>query len=352
MNDATVSVNSCQTELNSLETNLAAIDNAISTYDPQEGEDYDKAVAKKAEIEGQIEIAKQKLDEAKTAKETAEENLKNAQDKYDEACESLKQAEETKQELDKIVESNASTATKEAFKAYNNAKENLDKAETEVETATKDQSDAVEQARKNLETQQINLDTINKKIDEMEAQKLESEYGDKTDGKALLNKLKEAGGDAFNMFGNLTSSLGFSSDEETADYIAKLCADEEFGNNTIDPVLFIAQMCQESGLSQYNADGSIKLGDNGRAYGLGQIHVECATDTAVMRNHSYTAEDRKDPRKNLEMAILCDRYWYEKTGSQQAALGCYFQGDVAKGTGSAGQGYYQACIQRLGEYIA
>ena len=190
LNDTILSVNTCQTTVNNLQANKTAIDNAVSTYDPKEGEDYDIAVAKQKELEDQLNTAKEQLSAAQEAKDTAEKNLEAAKDKYEKACDSLEEAEKTKQELDSVINSNQdklSEATLDALERYNTAKENLDKAETEVEQATQDQTAAVEQARKNLETQQINLDTINQKLDEMQAQDIVNEYSSTTLGEKIIN---------------------------------------------------------------------------------------------------------------------------------------------------------------------
>lgn len=130
--------------------------------------------------------------------------------------------------------------------------------------------------------------------------------------------------------------------DEAAAYITELCESEEWGNGCIDPVIFCAQLCQESG---YRADA---VGDGGNAVGLGQLWEIAVKEVNRVFGTNYSASDRNDAKKNLEIAILFLKEGYEATGTTEGMLGMYNQGTADKAYNSAAKSYVAAVMSRLG----
>ena len=169
------------------------------------------------------------------------------------------------------------------------------------------------------------------------------------DGEAFLNELRQAGGDAWNEFDRLSSTLGLSK-EGTAEYLLNLC--KETGENCIDPVVFTALLRQESG---YNKDA---VGDGGLAIGLGQLQpiaVEQLNQWYPDKN--YSNGDRYDAYKNLEMTMMCIKGHYNEyvnaygtKPSLQTLLGAYNQGWITLADNSDGRQYARDVLSRLDYY--
>ena len=203
-------------------------------------------------------------------------------------------------------------------------------------------TERTETLKEEVETAQNDVQEIDEKITELKNQQKEEENSFTAgNGAEWLKKLQEAGGDAWNEFDTLCSTLGMSQ-EETMDYLTELCESEEWGNGCIDPVTLCAQIRQESG---YNAT---IVGDSGLAVGLGQFH-ECAVEEVNNQyGTNYTSADRSDPNKALEMMVLLLKYDYSKTGSTDAMLAMYNQGNPNGINTSGGQNYVSAVYSRLG----
>lgn len=158
-------------------------------------------------------------------------------------------------------------------------------------------------------------------------------------GQELLSKIKSSGGDASAFIGTLSNSLGMS-ENQMADYLVELCKTR--GGGLIDPTVLFAQICQESG---GRAD---VVGDNGAALGLGQFHTEAVQEVNNQYGTSYTAQDRANPQKALEMMTLLLRYDYNSTGSLQGALAMYNQGHAGALNTAGGQQYVSDVMRHLG----
>jgi len=168
-------------------------------------------------------------------------------------------------------------------------------------------------------------------------------------GEELLAKLQSAGGDAWNEFDRLASTLGLSKDK-TAEYLENLC--NTVGENCIDPVIFTALLRQESG---YRRDA---VGDGGLAIGLGQLQpiaVEQLNQWYPDKN--YSNDDRYDAYKNLEMTMMCIKGHYNEyvnaygtEPSVRTLLGAYNQGWITLAENSGGVQYARDVLSRLNYY--
>ena len=169
------------------------------------------------------------------------------------------------------------------------------------------------------------------------------------DGDELLAKLQSAGGDAWNEFDRLASTLGLSKDK-AAEYLENLCS--TVGENCIDPVIFTALLRQESG---YRRDA---VGDGGLAIGLGQLQpiaVEQLNQWYPEKN--YSNDDRYDAYKNLEMTMMCIKGHYNEyvnaygtKPSVRTLLGAYNQGWITLAENSGGVQYAKDVLSRLNSY--
>lgn len=168
-------------------------------------------------------------------------------------------------------------------------------------------------------------------------------------GEEFLANLRSAGGDAWNEFDKLASTLGLN-EGQTAEYLLNLC--NTVGENCIDPVLFTALLRQESG---FRRDA---VGDGGLAIGLGQLQpiaVEQLNQWYPDKN--YSNDDRYDAYKNLEMTMMCLKGHYNEyvsayghAPSYQVLLGAYNQGWITLAENSGGVQYARDVLSRLDYY--
>lgn len=175
----------------------------------------------------------------------------------------------------------------------------------------------------------------------------------------LLDNIKNSDIHAPERLEKLTNALNLD-ELEVADFLIHLCESEKWGNNCIDPLLFYAQICQESN-AEFDAlgDYSKRTGEY-LAFGYGQFH-ECAVDEVnnqiekgffgeylYNNGQKYTYEDRINPKKALEMMILLLRYDASKTDSKDAMLAMYNQGHKNGINTQQGQEYVDAVYSQIG----
>ncbi len=315
------------------ESNIAALESALSALNGESSDDPDvqaEIESKKAAAEAALNEAKEQLSQDEKTLDDLNQELEDLQTQLEEEEGNLEELESEKSRIEEEISKNCSKETEDAMKAYNEAKENIETVKaSELETA-----------KANLDTAKAELDDINTKINEKKAKATQRDYGMNTSGSELLDRLEDAGGDAFNGFDNLCATLGMDR-EETAEYIAYLCESEEWGNGCIDPVIFCAQLRQESGFN----GGTV--GDGGYAVGLGQLHEIAVGEVNRYWGTSYSGEDRWDPQKNLEITMLFLKECYQQTGDTEGMLGMYNQGTLDKARSADGQAYVRQVLSRL-----
>ena len=104
------------------------------------------------------------------------------------------------------------------------------------------------------------------------------------------------------------------------EYISYLCEAPQWGNGCIDPIIFLADITQESSCDSKN------IGDSGNAVGFGQFHTVAVDQVNKIYDTNYTYSDRANPKKALEMMSLYLRYCRANTNSTEEMLAMYNQG--------------------------
>lgn len=105
----------------------------------------------------------------------------------------------------------------------------------------------------------------------------------------------------------------------------------------LDAVVFRAMLRKESGLSQTDKAGNVKIGDAGEI-GIGQLKPGTAAEVGV---------DPYDPYQNIEGAAKYLKKQLDATGNMHSALAAYNQGLAgSRGKGSqAGKQYADSVLQ-------
>ena len=216
----------------------------------------------------------------------------------------------------------------------------------------------VENDSKNEDNPVIYIETKAPK-EVMETAQKTIESKDNIQAARLLENIKKSDIHAPERLKKLTNALNLN-ELEVANFLIHLCESEKWGNNCIDPLLFYAQICQESN-AEFDALGDYsKLTGEYLALGYGQFH-ECAVDevnnqieNGIYGEHlynngqKYTYEDRINPKKALEMMILLLRYDANRTNSQDAMLAMYNQGHKNGINTQQGQEYVDAVYNQIG----
>lgn len=312
-------------ELDSLNASLSELQ-AIETNENNE----ESVAAKISSVESQIADKQNEIDKAQEELDKLNDDKEKYEGELDELNETNKELTEKRDQLEEDIMELASETTKEALEKFQQARSDFEEIKSE----------RLETVQGEVEDAQESVEDINKQISEFKMEQAQKENSYNGDASKWLAELEAAGGDAWNDFDKLCSTLNMSR-EETMEYLTNLCESEEWGNGVIDPVTLCAQIRQESG---YNAS---VVGDSGLALGLGQFH-ECAVQEVNNQyGTSYTSADRSNPNKALEMMVLLLKYDYSKTGSTEGMLAMYNQGNANGINTSGGQSYVNAVYSRL-----
>lgn len=174
----------------------------------------------------------------------------------------------------------------------------------------------------------------------------------------LLDEIKIADEYSDIRLEKMQEALGMDS-IDVAKLLIEMCESPIWGNGCIEPLLFYAQIAQES-----NCEFD-KLGDYNKktgiydALGYGQFHkcavdevnnqIECGRYEDYLYNdgEKYTYEDRKDPKKALEMMSLYLRYIDDRTNSTDAMLAMYNGGSKNFIKTSKGQEYVRNIYKQI-----
>lgn len=335
LSEAEVGIRDQTDKLANLNAEMTSLKGSLAELEAIEQTDDNKAdlTAKIASVNEQIAAKQTEIDDEQKI-------LDGFEEQKDEATKALdgdgglrelnKQYIEERDRIEDEIAKTASEATQKALAAYQQAR-------TDYEDT---KADRLKEAGDKVTGLQDEVQELSEKVAELEIQEQEKENSFNGDASKWLAELEAAGGDAWNDFDKLCSTLG-KSREDTMAYLTDLCESEEWGNGCIDPVTLCAQIRQESG---YNA--SI-VGDSGLALGLGQFH-ECAVQEVNNQyGTSYTSSDRSNPTKALEMMVLLLRYDYKCTGSTDGMLAMYNQGNANGINTSGGKSYVNAVYSRL-----
>ena len=155
-----------------------------------------------------------------------------------------------------------------------------------------------------------------------------------------LEKLEETGGELYIVYEDLCNALNMN-EEDTMEYIENLCESPEWGNGCIDPIVFLADIFQES------SNDPNKVGDSGAALGFGQFHKVAVDQVNKTYGTNYTYADRVNPYKALEMMSLLLRYCRENTYSEKEMLAMYNQGYPNAINSADGQKYVEAVYSHI-----
>ena len=318
-------ITNLQSEMSSLEGTLSELQSVEQTEDNKS-----EIQSKISSVQNQIEQKQSEIDSANDKLEALEEEKSNLEDELNDLNDENKTLKETRDRIEKDISDKASEKTKEALENYQQARDNFETVKNE----------RLEAAQNDVEEAQNDVEEINTQITELKNKELEKENGYNSGAQEFLSELEATGGDAWNDFDKLCSTLGMSR-EETAEYLTNLCESDEWAAGCIDPVTLCAQIRQESG---YVAD---IVGDSGLAVGLGQFH-ECAVQEVNNQyGTNYTSADRTDPYKALEMMALLLKYDYSKTGTTEGMLAMYNQGNANGINTTGGQNYVNAVMARI-----
>lgn len=167
INDQESLISEQETTLASDESNLSALESALSSL-PSSSDDSDKQAeinAKRAELESAISTAKDKIQEDKDSIEESKGKLKEMQDSLKEAEDALGELEDERAEIESEIEKVCGQETKDALKAFNEAKGNVENVKTQE----------LDAAQSKLDTAQKQLDKINAQINVKQAEKTEKE---------------------------------------------------------------------------------------------------------------------------------------------------------------------------------
>ncbi len=167
INDQESVISEQETTLSADESNLGALESALSAL-PSTSEDPEKQSeidSKRKELESAISDAKEKVKADKDAIDKSKEKLKEMQDNLKKAEDALADLEDERAEIEAEIEKVCGPETKEALKAFNEAKENVD-------TVKNQELDA---AQSKLDTAQAKLDEINAQINVKQSEKTEKE---------------------------------------------------------------------------------------------------------------------------------------------------------------------------------
>jgi len=176
---------------------------------------------------------------------------------------------------------------------------------------------------------------------------------------SLTKAIYEADDEAEIHMSRLCSALDMTEDEVSA-YLINLTQSEQYGNGCINPLVFYAQICQESGcISDAKGDKSKTTGEY-KAVGLGQFHTIAVDqvnnmiesgkygDYTYNDGEKYTYADRTDPQKALEMMVLLLRYDASQTDDENGMLAMYNQGNSNGIETTDGKNYVKAVFSQIG----
>lgn len=188
------------------------------------------------------------------------------------------------------------------------------------------------------------------------------DYDKKLEIKAveLLETIKEKDKEADFHLENLRNSFN-QSDIENLKFLIHLAQSPTWGNDCIDPLLFYAQICQESDCDSNALGDFSKRKQEYLARGFGQFH-ECAVDEVneqiekgtfsdflYNNGEKYSYDDRTDPKKALEMMILLLRYDAQCTNSTDEMLAMYNRGHKNGFREEEGKNYVDKVYNRIGD---
>ncbi len=149
-------------------SNISALESALASLQQQSSEDPEKQAeidAKIAKVRQELEDAKAKLEKDNADLETLEKAKGDLEKQLTDEQAVLDEYEKEKDEIEKEISANCSDETKEAMKAYNDAKSNT-KQTKETELSNADSA---------LKTALEALDEVNEKINEKKAEKTKKE---------------------------------------------------------------------------------------------------------------------------------------------------------------------------------